>query len=186
MSIIKDGADLSEKVVESQIRYQGDFLCYRSDTVINPQGRHANRDVIEHPGATCVLAFTDEQTVLLEWQYRHPVGKHLWEIPAGKIDAGEDWLACAQRELLEETGYVADDWRWALSFETAPGFSNEVLHLFIAKQLTYIGHAGIDDEFIDVRPVPLITAQQMIREGKITDAKTLTALLWWLAGQRSA
>lgn len=173
-----DDAHLIETLVESQSLCEGDFLKARCDTVRLPDGRLATREYVVHPGAVVVIPFLDDGRVLMERQFRYPVGQVMTEFPAGKLDPGEDPLVCAQRELLEETGYTATEWASAGVLHLAIGYSTEIIHIFFARGLV-AGPAQLDqDEFLDVcmsKPDDLFEA---CRNGKVTDAKTLTCTLW--------
>lgn len=170
--------DFSEQRLSGDVVHRGDIITVERDRVRLPNGHDATRDVVRHPGAAAIIPLLNKDTVLLEWQYRHPLRRHLWEIPAGKIDAGEDPLATAKRELLEETGYRGDNWAFVLTMASAVGFCDEQLHIFLATDLHHEGGADIADEFLHLQPTPVQQARRMIASGDITDAKTIIALLW--------
>lgn len=176
---IDNPPDFTERTLQTCVKHQGSVVQMRADTAKQPNGNTVKRDVVNHPGATVILPFLDNQTILLEWQYRYPLKEHLWEIPAGKLDANETELDCAKRELLEETGYCAKQWDYVLTMATSAGFSNEKIYLYKASQLYFVGHPGEDDELIHLCAVPIQKAWEMIDDGIIRDAKTLIALLWW-------
>ncbi len=180
---IDNPPDFTEIQQQSSVKHQGSVVQILEDIANLPNGRAVKRDVVIHPGATVILPFLDDNTLLLEWQYRYPLKEHLWEIPAGKLDANETILDCAKRELLEETGYCAKQWDYVLTMATCAGFSNEKIHLYKASGLYFEGHPGEDDEFIHLCAVPISKAWDMIDNGQITDAKTLIALLWWRCQQ---
>ena len=138
---------------------------------------------MHHPGAAAVVPFVSEHQVLLVRQYRHPVRSELWEIPAGKLESGEKPLTCAQRELREETGFVADHWIEAGAFFTSPGFSDERITLFFAATLRPAGRP-IGDEIAEHRAFSLDEVERMIEAGEITDAKTILAIARHLARVR--
>jgi ADP-ribose pyrophosphatase len=143
-----------------------------------PDGSEAAREYIRHPGAVAIVALFDDGSLLLERQFRYPHGRDFIEIPAGKIDPGEPQLATAKRELLEETGYAATEWTRLGVIHTAIAYTDEAIELFLARKLTK-GDSKLDaGEFLECFSVPFEEAIGMIREGKITDAKTVTALLW--------
>ena len=169
--------DLTEHTVESKTVYQGKLLNVREDIVRLPDGKPARREYIVHPGAAVMLAMPDAHSVLMERQYRYPLRSHVYELPAGKIDSGEDALETAQRELLEETGYRARDWRHLLTTYPVVGYSNERIELYLARELEYVGHALDEGEFLDVFTLPLDEAIQWVRSGRIVEAKTIMALL---------
>jgi ADP-ribose pyrophosphatase len=169
------------KVVSSIEVYRGPVFWVTSDRVIEPGNIPVRRDVVRHPGSVVILAVNDgsvEPTVLLERQYRYTVGKTIWELPAGRIDAGETELAAAKRELLEETGYSARSWKRILKFYASPGFLAETMAVFLARDLKSGIAEPEEDEVIEVRWVPLKKALKMIQTGDIGDAKTISGVLW--------
>ena len=170
-------SDLAEKTVESKVIYQGKVLSLRLDDVTLPNGKSSKREVVEHAGAVTVVAVTNEQKVLLVKQYRYSVGEVLLELPAGGLNHGEAPLKCAKRELKEETGWEATDWEELPTFYTTPGFTNEKMYLFLAKNLTYTGQNLDEDEFIQVVSVPLDETLNMIQRGEIRDAKSIVGIL---------
>jgi ADP-ribose pyrophosphatase len=169
--------DLTEHTVESKTVYQGRLLHVQEDVVRLPDGKTSRREYIVHPGAAVILAMPDARSVLMERQYRYPLGSHVYELPAGKIDPGEDALDTARRELLEETGYRGRDWRHLLTTYPVVGYSNERIELYLARDLEYVGHALDEGEFLDVFTLPLDEAIQWVRSGRIVEAKTIMALL---------
>lgn len=175
---LPDDAHLTETLVESRSLCEGSFLKARCDTVRLPDGRLATREYVVHPGAVVVIPLLDDGRVLMERQYRYPVERVMTEFPAGKIDPGEDPFHCAQRELLEETGYTAREWACAGALHLAIAYSTEIIHIYFARGLV-AGKAQLDqDEFLEVcamRPDELYAA---CRDGSVTDAKTLTCTLW--------
>ena len=170
--------DLSEHRLSSKLVYDGKLLKVRSDTVRLPDGNTAEREYIEHPGAVAVIALTDSGELVMERQYRYPLGRDMIEVPAGKIDRGEDPLATARRELKEETGYTAAQWRHVATINIAIAYSNERIEIYLAKDLKHEGATLDEEEFLEVFTLPLATALAWVREGKITDSKTVSALFW--------
>lgn len=169
------------KVLSSKTVYRGKVFSVTSDKVKEPTGITAQRDVVRHSGSVVVLAVDEsggEPRVLLERQYRYPARDYLWELPAGRIDPGEKPLAGAKRELLEETGYRARQWKRALSFYASPGFLDETMMLFLARDLTAGDAQPEDDECIECRFFPLSQAIEMILSGAIHDGKAIAGVLW--------
>ncbi len=169
---------LKETRIDGETVYQGGFLKVELDRVSLPDGAITKREYIRHPGAVVILALFDDDTVLVERQFRYPVGQVFIEYPAGKIDAGEDHLVCAQRELQEETGYTATDWHFVCTIHNAIGYSDEALDIYLARNLT-AGPSNLDaGEFLDVykATVPELLAQ--VKSGAITDVKTIIGTFW--------
>ena len=169
---------MSEHAVSSKTVFKGKLLHVKSDLVRLPNGHESTREYILHPGAAMIIAMADDKTIVLERQYRYPLQRHFIELPAGKIDPGEDPLATAQRELREECGYTAAAWRHLTTLHPGIGYSNERIELYLARGLTHTAHQRDDDEFIEVLHVPVAEAMAWIRDGRITEAKAVTGLLW--------
>jgi len=169
--------DLTEHTLKSKTVYSGRLLDVREDEIRLPDGKSARREYIVHPGAAVMLAMPDANSVVLERQYRYPLREHIFELPAGKIDPGEDPLDTAKRELLEETGYRAREWRHLLTTYPVVGYSNERIELYFARDLEYVGHALDDGEFLDVFTLQLTEALDWVRSGRIKEAKTVLGLL---------
>ena len=169
------------KVLSSKVVYQGKVFKVTSDKVKEPNGITAIRDVIRHSGSVVILPVDesgDEPRVLLERQYRYAAQSFLWELPAGRIDPGENALAGAKRELIEETGYRAKKWRRVLRFYASPGFLDETMEIFLARELTPGQAEPEADESIECHLVPLSEAIDMIFSGKIHDGKAIAGVLW--------
>lgn len=168
--------DLYEKPLNSTRLFEGKIINLRRDEVQLPSGRTATREVVEHPGAVAVVPITKEGQVILVRQFRHPIGKIILEVPAGKLDPNEKPEDCALRELAEETGFVANKLRKLTSMYTTPGFSNEVIHLYLAEELIESDQQPDEDEFIKTEKYTPEQIRQMIATGDICDAKSLVAL----------
>jgi ADP-ribose diphosphatase len=174
------------RVLSSKVVYRGPVFWVTTDYVIEPGGVRVRRDVVRHSGSVVVLAVDESRSephVLLERQYRHAAGDYLWELPAGRIDKGENPLAAAKRELLEETGYTASRWKRILNFYASPGFVAETMNLYLALGLRAGTAQPEADEMIRQRLVPLSTAVRWVMRGTIRDAKTISGVLW-LSRQR--
>lgn len=175
-----DKTKLAEVFVSTQPVFQGRLLRVAVDTVRLPDGNLAEREVVAHPGAVAVLPVLDDGRIVLVAQYRHPVRQILWEVPAGKLDAGEAPDDCVRRELEEETGYRAQCLERLGAVFTAPGFSDEVIHLYRASGLIFAAPRTDADEFIEARVFSPEQIAAMVRRGEICDAKTLNT--FYLAG----
>ena len=171
-------SDFTETTIASTTVFDGVLLHVMSDTVRLPDGNEAVREYIRHPGACMIIAFLDERTILLERQYRYPLRRHFIELPAGKMEAGEDPLETAQRELIEECGYAAAHWRHLATLHPCIGYADERIELYLARGLTYVGRSLDDEEFLEVFAVGIDEALTWVREGRITEAKAVTGLLW--------
>lgn len=170
--------DLTEKTLSSRNIYDGRLLHVREDQVLLPNGNTSTREYIVHPGAVVVVPLLDNGDVLMVRQFRYPLQRDFLELPAGKIDPGEDVLACGQRELLEETGYAARDWRLLTTIHPCIGYSDERLLIYLAKDMTEHGHRRDEDEFLENIRLPLATAMEWVRDGRISDVKTMVGLFW--------
>lgn len=178
MSIDPKEQHLVEVQESSELVYDGRFLKVRRDMVRLPNDHVVSREYVVHPGAVVVLPLLDDGRVLLERQFRYPIGQVMTEFPAGKLDPGEDPLACAKRELFEETGYTAREWATAGALHLAIAYSTEIIHIFFARGLEAGDRKLDEDEFLDVRSADLAELLQASRDGGVTDAKTLTCMLW--------
>lgn len=169
---------LIEKTLSSKEIYKGKIIQLSLEEVQLPNGKTSEREIVKHPGAVAIIALTADKKLVLVRQYRKPLDMIIYEIPAGKLEAGEQPFACVQRELEEETGYKSDNIQHVQSFYTSPGFADEIVHVYYTDQLEKLEHsAGLDeDEFLDVLEVSLEEAQQLIEEKKIYDAKTVYAV----------
>ena len=170
-------------LVSAERRYSGRVIDLDVDTVRFPDGSTGQLEMIRHPGASAVLPFLDDPgaadpRVVMIRQFRHAADGVIWEIPAGRLDAGEAAEDCARRELLEETGYRAGRLEPLTTIFTTPGFTDERIHLFSAADLVAGDHAREPDEFVEVREVPWSALLGLVREGAVSDAKTLAAILF--------
>ena len=169
---------LWEQTLESGTVFQGRLLHVKSDRVRLPNGGESTREYIIHPGAVVVIAVLENGKLLFERQFRYPLRRVMLELPAGKIDAGEPELACGRRELREETGYEAARWRHLGTLHPCIGYSDERIEIYLAQELSHVGHARDHEEFIETVELGLGEAVRAVREGRITDGKTVAALFW--------
>ncbi|WP_256757209.1 NUDIX hydrolase [Cohnella sp. WQ 127256] len=168
----------NEETLESKPIFQGKIISLQVDTVRLPNGETSTREIVRHPGAVAVVAIVDNKMLVVE-QFRKPLEKLQVEIPAGKLDAGEEPEAAARRELEEETGYRARSIEHLQSFSTSPGFADEIVHVYFTDDLEQ-GDVHLDeDEFLTCEAITLEQAQAYIKEGRICDAKTLLAVYAW-------
>ncbi len=174
----RDDSHLIEQGCGGEVLLRGNFLHVRRDEVLLPDGSSANREYIVHPGAVAVVPLLDDGRVLLERQYRYPLARVMLEIPAGKLDTGEDPWLCGQRELREETGYSAREWARAGEIHNAAAYCDEVIHLWFARGLS-LGARQLDKgEFIELCPLEEVEFEDLAISGGITDVKTLVGLQW--------
>jgi ADP-ribose pyrophosphatase len=170
--------DLTEKKLDGKVVYDGHFLKVQRDNIALPDGKVTAREYILHPGAVVILPLLEDGTVLLERQFRYPLGRVFIEFPAGKIDPGEDPLACAKRELLEETGYTASDWQFVCTIHNAIAYSDEHLELYVARGLVP-GQSQLDDgEFLETFSATVPQMLEWVKTGAITDVKTIIGTFW--------
>jgi len=170
---------LYEELIDSTPVFKGKLLDVRRDRVRLPDGHESTREYIVHPGAVVIVAIQDNGELLFERQHRYPLRRAVLELPAGKIDPGEDIRNTAIRELLEETGYSATEWRYLGVMHPCVGYSDERIEIFLARGLRRESARQLDHgEFLDVLSLTLAAAIDAVREGEITDAKTITALFW--------
>lgn len=170
--------DLTETRISSETVFQGNLLHVKRDLVRLPDGSETGREYIVHPGAVLVIPLLDNGRIVMERQFRYPLGKSFIELPAGKIDPGEDPLVTGKRELLEETGYSAEAWQYVTALHPCIGYSNEVIHIYLARGLREGDHQRDHDETLEVFSLGLSEAMEMVARGEITDAKTVIALFW--------
>lgn len=170
--------NLVETYQDGKVVFDGKIIRLEHWTVKLPNGNLALREVACHPGASAVVALDDDNNIILVQQYRAPIGRLTLEIPAGKFDhVGEDPLLCAQRELSEETGYIADSWRKLTVLETTPGFCNERIHIYLATGLKPGDTHPDEDEFVATTRMPLKEAVAKVMDGTFRDGKTALAIM---------
>ena len=178
----KPAVEERAELISSETVFQGPLFRVQHDKLIEPGGKPSERDVIRHNGSVVILAIDSSKSkkdpwIVIERQYRHAANQFLWELPAGKLDAGEEPLAGAQRELAEETGYSAKKWKPLVEYYASPGFLGESMMVFLAEGLVAGDAHPEEDEEIDFRLVKLSDLLKMIEKGAIKDGKTLTSVL---------
>jgi ADP-ribose pyrophosphatase len=179
--------DFTEHFVSGELVYDGGLLKVRRDAVRLPDGGAGYREYIRHPGACAILAMFDDGRVLLERQFRYPHGRDFIELPAGKLEPGEPHLETAKRELLEETGYAALEWSRLCVIHTAIAYTDEAIELYLARKLEKRGGPSLDQgEFLETIAVDFKDAVAMVRDGRITDSKSVAGLLWYAMWGASA
>ena len=175
-----------EHTYRSERIHEGHIINLRVDYLRNPEGKEVARELVEHNGGVTICCRPTEETIVLIKQYRYSVDELLYELPAGRIEKGEDLLAAAKRELAEETGYIAERWCEISRFYTAPGFCNEMLYMYEATDVTLTEQSLDDDEEAEVIVMPLPEAWQLVLAGKVRDSKTVAGLGLLTAGLGSA
>ena len=172
---------MSFKVHHRQTLRKGRVFDITIENVTFPNGFNADLEIIRHPGAAAIVPLTTDERVLMLKQYRHAIGDFIWEIPAGTFDGQEDPLVCAQRELIEETGFSAQHWESLGAITPVPGYSDERIHLFVASGLAPAAQHLDQDEVLEVHHVPLMQVVDMIAQGQIQDAKTIAGIFMTLS-----
>ena len=169
---------LVETRVDSNTVYRGNFLEVRRDRVKLPDGSESAREYIVHPGAAVMVPLFDDGRVLIERQFRYPLGQVFVEVPAGKRDPGESFIATARRELLEETGYEAAEWAYLTRLHPAIGFADEVLEIYLCRGLKHVGRRLDEGEFLETETVTIDWMLEGVRSGQLTDVKTQIVAFW--------
>lgn len=171
-------SSLEEKTLHSEEIFSGKVISLYLEDVELPNGNHSKREIIKHPGAVAILAVTDDNKIVMVEQYRKALERTIVEIPAGKLEKGEEPALCARRELEEETGYVCESLELLTAFYTSPGFADEIVHVFLAKGLSKKENpAALDeDEFVNLEELTLAEAIKYVKDQKIFDAKTVYAV----------
>ncbi|MGG5253718.1 NUDIX hydrolase [Neobacillus sp. SM06] len=169
---------LEEKTIQTKELFSGRIIRLQIEEVELPNGKITEREIIKHPGAVAVIALTDDNKIVMVEQYRKALERTIVEIPAGKLEKGEEPAVCARRELEEETGYVCEKMELLVSFYTSPGFADELVHVYIATGLSKKENAASldEDEFVNLEELTLEEAVQYIKDQKIYDAKTVYAV----------
>ncbi|MCI5739761.1 MAG: NUDIX hydrolase [Ruminococcus sp.] len=169
--------DFTEKPLKQDYLYRGKIVNLRVDNAELPDGTTALREVVEHPGGVCVAALTDKEELLFVEQFRYPYMETVLELPAGKLEYGEDPFEAGKRELQEETGAAAENYRDLGKLYPTPGYCGEIIHMYLAENLTFSEQHLDEDEFLEVRRIPLETAFQMVMRNEIRDSKTQVGIL---------
>lgn len=174
-----------EKTIHSEKIFDGKVISLKVDDVTLPNGETSKREIINHPGAVAIIAITDNNKLLVVEQYRKALERSIIEIPAGKLEKGEEPIVTARRELEEETGYTTDSLEFVQAFATSPGFADEIIHVFLARNLKKLQTPVQmdEDEFVELMEVSLEEAQAMMADERIYDAKTAFAVLWMKMNQ---
>lgn len=169
-----------EVTISSETIYEGRIIDVKKDQVRLPNGKNGTRELVKHPGAVGIIPITADGRLIVVEQYRKPLERSIVEIPAGKLEPGEKPAVTAVRELEEETGYGAQDFTYLQTIATSPGFADEVIHLYIAKDLYKIEQPASpdEDEFVELMEISLEEAEEMMQDGRIYDAKTVIAVMW--------
>jgi len=170
--------DLTETQLTTETVFRGQLLHVKQDTVRLPNGNKTGREYIVHPGAVLIVPLLGDGRLVMERQYRYPLRQTFIEFPAGKIDPNEDPLATGQRELLEESGYIALEWHYLVALHPCIGYSDEIIYIYLATDLQDGKHNRDHDEILEVFTLTLDEAMEAMRRGEITDSKTMIALFW--------
>ncbi len=169
--------DMTEKPVNREYIFKGRIINLRVDDALLPDGSVAKREVVEHPGGVCVAALTENNELLFVEQFRYPYSEVVLELPAGKLEHGEDPFKAGKRELREETGAVAEEYESLGKLYPTPGYCGEIIHMYFAKNLTFTSQDLDSDEFLEVRKIPLKEAFEMVINNEIADSKTQVGIM---------
>ena len=169
--------DMTEKTVSREYIFKGRIINLRVDDALLPDGSVAKREVVEHPGGVCVAALTENNELLFVEQFRYPYSEVVLELPAGKLEYGEDPFEAGKRELREETGAVAEEYESLGKLYPTPGYCGEIIHMYFAKNLTFTSQDLDSDEFLEVRKIPLKEAFKMVINNEIADSKTQVGIM---------
>lgn len=169
--------DMTEKTVSREYIFKGRIINLRVDDALLPDGSVAKREVVEHPGGVCVAALTENNELLFVEQFRYPYSEVVLELPAGKLEYGEDPFEVGKRELREETGAVAEEYESLGKLYPTPGYCGEIIHMYFAKNLTFTSQDLDSDEFLEVRKIPLKEAFKMVINNEIADSKTQVGIM---------
>ncbi len=169
--------DMTEKTVSREYIFKGRIINLRVDDALLPDGSVAKREVVEHPGGVCVAALTENNELLFVEQFRYPYSEVVLELPAGKLEYGEDPFEAGKRELREETGAVAEEYESLGKLYPTPGYCGEIIHMYFAKNLTFTSQDLDSDEFLEVRKIPLKEAFEMVINNEIADSKTQVGIM---------
>ena len=169
--------NLTEKTIATREIFSGRIIHIKEDTVLLPNGKTAGRELVIHNGGVGVIAVDEDKNVFMVEQYRKPYDEVVLEIPAGKLEKDEDPFCAGKRELAEETGYTAENFTFLGKSYPSPGYCSEIIHLYLAQNLSYVGQHLDADEFVEVKKIPLDTLVQMLMNNEIADAKTEIAIL---------
>lgn len=166
-----------EKTIKKNMMYSGRIINVRCDDIEDCYGNDSKREIIEHPGGVCVIAIDDDNNIFMVSQYRYGVGEVVLEVPAGKLEPGEDPLECGKRELIEETGYKAEKFDYLGVMYPTPAYDSEKIYLYMARDLSFVGQKFDQGEYLEVKKINLGSAVRMVLDGEIPDAKTQICIL---------
>lgn len=169
--------DLTEKTLNSKVIFEGKIITVCHDDALLPNGKTAKREIVRHNGGVCIAPLTENNELVFVEQFRYPYGEVVLELPAGKLEKGEEPFEAGKRELEEETGCTAEKYTFLGKLYPSPGYCGEIIHIYLAENLSYGGQNPDEDEFLDVIKIPLEKAEQMVMNNEIFDSKTQVAIL---------